>query len=504
MPVRVSADTALVRRASRPLSLGILLLALGLSTCSRAPAPRAKRVILVTCDTLRADHLGCYGYDLPTSPAVDRFAKDATLYESAWSTTSVTAPAIASLMTGQLPDELGVAGGNPFILPSAFETLAETLVKSGVRTSAVVSNWVLRRPAPPNADAGIPQGFEHYDDTMTHREELRPMFERTGEETTDAAIAWLSSAAASKDAPFFLWVHYQDPHGPYTPPPGFAERFARPADPAEKELQVGEAARVRGAIPAYQKFGDERKPSSYRARYDGEIASFDAAFGRLMTWLEQHGMLDDALVVFTADHGESLGERDYWFCHEQNLHVEESRIPLVVRFPKDGRGERRGDAVSLLDLHPTVLEALGVAPKKRLGSSLFDPSAARADRVLPQTVRAVGDAGRSTAVVAKNLHLVVDAREPPHLYDLAKDPREENDLAAKEPAALAALLERAQPYSKPPKGAPSAATRHGTDVDKAFQALGYTSVEDGTETPKRADPPKAGDPPKSADPKEKR
>jgi arylsulfatase len=479
-------------RAPFLLAGGILFVALGLATCARAPEPRARRVILVTCDTLRADHLGCYGYDLPTSPAVDRFAKDATLYENAWSTTSVTAPAIASLMTGLLPDELGVAGGNAYLLPASFETLAETLAKSGVRTSAVVSNWVLRRPAPPNAEAGIPQGFEHYDDTMTHKEELRPVFERGGEDTTDAAIAWLSTAAASKDAPFFLWVHFQDPHGPYTPAPGLAERFARPVDPAEEQLPVADVARVRGAIPAYQKFGDERKPSSYRARYDGEIAGFDAAFGRLMTWLEQHGLLDDALVVFTADHGESLGERDFWFCHEQNLHVEESRIPMIVRFPGGARGERRTDAVGLLDLHPTVLEALGIAPMKLHGSSLFDASGARADRVLPQTLRAFGDAQRSTALVARNLHLVVDPGEPPHLYDLAKDPHEENDLAAKEPAELAAFLERARPFTAPPKGAPSAPRRHGADVDKAFQALGYASGDE------------AANPPKSADPKEKR
>jgi len=482
-------------RALLFLALGVLLLAPELSTCSRAPASRARRVILVTCDTLRADHLGCYGYDLPTSPAVDKFAKDATVYESAWSTTSVTSPAIASLMTGLLPDELGVSGGNQFILPSAFETLAETLVKSNVRTSAVVSNWVLRRPAPPNADAGIPQGFEHYDDTMTHREEMRPVYERSAEETTAATIAWLSTAAASKDAPFFLWVHYQDPHGPYAPPPGFAQRFARPPDPAEKELAFGEVARVRGAIPAYQKFGEERRPSQYRARYDGEIAAFDAEFGRLMSWIEQHGLLEDALVVFTADHGESLGERNFWFCHEQNLHAEESRIPLVVRFPSGGRGERRTDAVGLLDLHPTFLEAFGFAEKKnRHGSSLFDPAAARADRVLPQTVRAYGDPARGTGLIAKNLHLVVDPGEPPHLYDVAKDPRETDDLAAKEPAALAALLERAQPFATPPKNAPAAPTRHGAEAEKALKALGYTSGEENTEPPKKADPPGKPDP----------
>jgi arylsulfatase len=470
-------------RAHGLIALGLLLVAPVLSTCSPARPPRARRVILVTCDTLRADHLGCYGYDLPTSPSVDRFAADATLYEHAWSTTSVTGPAIASLMTGLLPDELGVAGGNRYLLPSSVETLAERVAKSGVRTAAVVSNWVLRKPAAPNAEAGISQGFERFDDTMTHREEMRPMYERVGQETTDAAIAWLSSADAPKDKPLFLWVHYQDPHGPYTPPPGFAERFVRPRDATEEQLPFGESAHVRGAIPAYQKFGDERLPSEYRARYDGEIASFDAAFGRLMLWLEQHRLLDDALVVFAADHGESLGERDFWFCHEQNLHVEESRIPLIVRFPSGGRGERRADAVGLLDLHPTVLDAFGIATKESHGSSLFDPSAAREDRVLPQTLGAFGDPSRCTGLVAKNLHLVVDPGEPPHLYDVAKDPREETDLAAKDSAALSSLLERARPFTTPPKNAPVAPTRHGADVDKGLKSMGYAGDEG-------ADPPK--------------
>src|SRR5204863_7160713 len=134
--------------------------------------------------------------------------------------------------------------------------------------------------------------------------------------TTDAALAWLDQRTS--DAPFFLWVHFQDPHGPYTPPADCMAALARPVT-AEPDLKVGKDERGRGVLPLYQVVDDERRPEIYRQRYDAEIAFFDRELGRLLDGLRSRGVLAHALLVFSADHGESLGEHGYYFSHGQNL-----------------------------------------------------------------------------------------------------------------------------------------------------------------------------------------
>jgi arylsulfatase len=433
----------------------------------------AKRVILVTCDTLRADHLSCYGYPLPTTPNVDAFAREAALYDNAWTCSSLTGPALSTLLSGRMPDEIGVSGGNRMMMRPEVTTFPELLAKAGIATAAVVSNWVLARPPAELGDAGVSQGFQTFDDRMTTPELNRPFAERRAKETTAAAIAWLESRPKIAEEPFFLWVHYQDPHGPYTPAEALAELYLQPVEGREPELPLGKDQRGRGEIPAYQALGQERRPSRYRARYDGEINEFDTGFGQLIAWLREHRLLDDALVVFTADHGESLGEHDRWFCHGQNLHVEETRIPFLVRFPGGAaRGERRGDLVSHLDLYPTVLEALGLPPGRTLGQSLLSGSLPP-DRLVPGTLHAFDSPRRWGALTAGGYRLLYSGRSGMQLFDLAKDPAETQDIAKLEPGRVQAMLARAQAMAEATSGTATGLERSDEQMKKALRSLGY-------------------------------
>lgn len=491
MPAGARGSRAILVGVSlRTAVLGCTLLAAGLApaACSRATqrAP-ARRVILVTCDTLRADRLGCYGCALPTSPEVDAFARDALVFDEAWSAAPWTGPALAALMTGRMPDELGVAGGNRFPLPAAALTLAEIARAAGLPTGAVVSNWILRRPPASFGDAGLAQGFAHFDDEMRQRELNREAFERTAPGTTDAALAWLEERRRAGEERFLAWFHFQDPHGPYAPPPALRQRFQRAAPPDEAPLAAGTTVKGKGQIPSYQVFGDERLPEQYRARYDGEVACFDEQFGRLVAWLKRAGWYEDALIVLTADHGESLGEEDYWFCHGENVRPEVVHVPLLVHFPAGCahvRGEmsagtiRVATPVSHLDLWPTVLEALRLEGAQNRGRSLFAENLP-ASRLLVQTMGRPGAANRWVAYGDERWRVVIEGAGAPRLYDRAQDPRQLHDVAAGQAQLLNELALRHEQFLAAGSGPllEGRALEKGGESERGLHALGYTDSE---------------------------
>lgn len=476
------------RRRFVALSVSAVILASFVGGCGRGqPTGPARRVILITCDTLRADRLGTYGYARPTSPNVDAFARQNVVFEKAFSTAPWTGPALCALHTGKLPDEIGVPGGNRFPLPPQCVTLAELLRDGGYKTAAVVSNWVLRRPDPKLGDAGLPQGFEHYDDEMTVKEANRDLYERFAPDTTAAAVRWLEGEKRDGNDRFFLWVHYQDPHGPYRPPPDVLKRFERPMTD-EAKLPFGKTVKGKGQIPSYQVLGDEAEPEYYRMRYDAEIAYFDEGFGRLIAELRRLDWFEDALIVFSADHGESLGEHDYWFCHGENLYLEEVRVPLAIHFPRGAahvagspseRGERVTDLVGHLDLWPTILEALGLPSPANRGTSLFREKLPTG-RLTSQTFGRPNSPNRWEAVGDAEYRLVMPRGAAPQLFDYARDPGELHDLAPSQPERVASLVERLREYLEGHKSAPL------TEIDvkpddrtkKALKTLGYTEGDE--------------------------
>jgi arylsulfatase len=464
-----------------------LLASLALA-CSKAPQSPARRVIVITCDTLRADHLRLYGHRHPTSPCVDAFAKDGVTFLEAWTTIPVTGPALSALWTGKLPDELGLSGGNTFLLGADAVTLAEIARDAGVTTAAIVSNWVLRKPDAAQGDVGVQQGFRHFDDRMEEREGNRPSFERRAPETAKAAIGWLEEQKRSGDDRFLLWVHFQDPHGPYVPPEEALADLDRPPT-LEAKLPVGKTRLGRGQIPHYQVVGDERRPEDYRKRYDGEVRWFDTHFGKLVEWLRANEWYDDALVVLTADHGEALGEHNYWFCHGENVHREAVRVPLVVKYPA---GAPRPIAplvrelVTHLDLWPTVLDALALKGASNRGTSLLATTLPK-DRIAAHVVGAPNADDRWVGASDGRYHLVVQKGEAPKLYDNKNDAAESFPLAspraevALEQAAIArGLMERLVADLAPGKDPPPRPARLAPSSEnvKALQHTGYAGDDE--------------------------
>ncbi len=473
-------------------TLGLALAAL-LAACGGARSDRGtgvERVVLVVCDTLRADRLGLYGYPRGTSPRLDELARESVVFDEAYACAPMTVPAMAGVMTGRFPQEVGVTPGNFRLIPAEVETLAERLKAHGVTTAAVVSNPVLTKRGSP-VPGGFEQGFDHFDARMSQREKVRTaMWERPAHHTTDAAIDWLEGARAEGNDRFFLWVHYQDPHGPYTPPEVYAERFAGDHQDSRR-VPVGPDKLGRGDIPHYQNLDGEQRVDVYRDLYDAEIAFFDEHVGRLFDWLRDHDLWEGTLVVFTADHGEALGEHEYWFCHGENVYRDVVRVPLLVRYPRGvgapaaelgPDGVRRVSAlVGHVDVRPTIESALGVDPGSRRGRALIGADVPTG-RVLPQ--RLLPDKGRAKweALSDGRYRLVWHEEEGRHrLYDVLEDPGETVDLAEGNPGRVRAMLDAFKVYE--------AATREGRAAQAAeapmdaerlemMRKLGYVDGED--------------------------
>jgi arylsulfatase A-like enzyme len=336
------------RTHSRTLLLVAGLLASLATSCERAPD--APFLLLITVDTLRADHVGAYQaspYEGLT-PNIDALAAESLRFTAAFAPASYTLPSMASLHTGLYPEEVGIFANRNMFRGSSI-TLAELLRLNGWRTGAVVSNYVLR------SGTGIEKGFDVYDDAFTHNERNRDQPERMAADTTDAALKAVEQLLDGPASGRFLWVHYQDVHGPYLPPGDRRDRYLEAASLAEDAARELPSIGINaiGAIPKYQLVNDRFDIGYYRAGYAGEVQFVDEQIGRLLGALESKNLLDDATIAFTADHGESLGEDDYFFSHGEFLSDVLVRIPLLIRSPKHAAGVRT-DVVSMVDLLPTL------------------------------------------------------------------------------------------------------------------------------------------------------
>ncbi len=329
-----------------------------LGGCGWLRSLRKPNILLVTIDTLRFDHLGCYGYPRETSPFIDSFAREALLFENCFAHAPNTWSSIASLMTGFLPHETKVMLRVP-IAPEV-PTLPTTLRDHGYATAAVVSNFALKK------GNGYERGFEIYDDRLGEKESGREMPERTAVHTSDRAIELIERFEKER---FFLWVHYQDPHGPYTPPTRFSDRFSRSLEidreNGRRRLPLNSTNSGIGGIPRYQRLGGHRDYAYYVAEYDAEIRYVDEQLERLFGAMKKRGLYEDALILLTADHGEGMGERDYFFSHGDNLYGHQIRVPCILRDGGRTKG-RSARVVQHVDFVPTVLRAAGIKPDERL------------------------------------------------------------------------------------------------------------------------------------------
>ena len=442
--------------------------ALWILACRDGDAAAPKSVLLVVVDTLRPDHLGLYGHDRPTTPSLDRRAARAVVYEHAFSTSSWTLPAVASILTGRLPSSHGARSltrgplaqqslgesierrAKSFApLDPAVPTFAELLAAAGFSTGAITSNPFL------DPRFGLDRGFASYDQVPR----------RKANAVTDAALAWLDR---HRDEPFFLFVHLMDPHLPYRPPAELRGRFTGGIDSRLGYSAAG-VRTIRKALPGL--------PASDRAfleaAYDEEIVFVDQQLERLLSGLEKMEIWDSTLVMLTSDHGEELFEHG-GFEHGHSLYDEVLRVPLAVWDPRAEPG-RRTAPVSLADLLPTALEALGRETPGRMEGVSFWPSliheASTGRRLIAAQDILHGDEQQAVIDWPRKLIYRPDGGAL-QLFDLAADPAEGRDLAADDPAAAAALLRSAKLLLQPkPDGAESLELDSATIEE--LRALGY-------------------------------
>lgn len=407
-------------RLKRLIGLLVLVL-LFLVSCGGERGP--VNVLLIGVDTLRPDHLGCYGYHRDTSPNIDRLAETGVLFEHVVSQCPWTLPSFATIMTSLYPAQHG-AGIDMARMGEDFPTLAGILAERGYKTGAVVNVSVL---AP---DFGVDRGFEHYDST-------EPGEKRIAGEVTREALAWIRE---NRDKPFFMFVHYFDPHFSYSPPapydtlfnPDYRGRVGRRFDDEVYD-------RIRESLFDET---DSRMKADWRhieALYDGEIAYTDRAVGELLTGLSEMGLEEKTLVVFVSDHGEEFFEHK-GYGHGHTLYGEVINVPMVISMPDVLPGGRRiKPQVRLVDVVPTVLDILGIQIQAEFeGASLmplacgYGEVAARPAALFPPEVafseglRRGGERKGVTAHPWKLIYHMPTGSEA--LFNLAEDPGETEDV----------------------------------------------------------------------------
>lgn len=424
-----------------------LFLAFLVSSCGTVAAEDRPNLLLITLDTVRADHLGCYGYKKVRTPHIDGLAAAGARFERAYTPVPITLPAHAVMFTGKYPMAIGMHDFSGNRLGAEHPTLAGLLREQGYATAGIVGSAVL------DARFGLARGFDYYYDNFDFSrldETNLDAMERRGDLVVEEGLAWLGRSSSQK--PFFLWLHLYDAHHPYLPPPPYSAQYAD-------------------------------QP------YDGEIAFVDAQVGRVLEFLREKKLYDRTLIVLAGDHGEGLGEHGEkthgFFIYNSTLHV-----PLLFRPPPGPSPPRKriSTPVSLVDLFPTILRLLGLSvPAEAQGRSLVS--------LMREEPRGAG-AGIYAETFLPRLHFnwselrsiqlgnyrFIDAPKP-ELYDLAQDPGEQRNLfpqkqriARELQGRLAQLIKK---YS-PPAGQE---TGEETGLDPALmerlKSLGYAAVSGG-------------------------
>jgi len=406
--------------------------------------PTGPNLLLISIDTLRADRLGCYGYAVARTSNIDGLAAGGTLYETVIAAAPVTLPAMATLLTGLDPPAHGARYNGFYRVRRAPVTLAELLADRGYRTAAAVGNFAL------DSSFGIAQGFASFDDAMTQfmappgyqfpaepdenwwrRFRSTQPAQRPASEITDAGLAWLERHG---DEPFFLWLHYMDPHSPYEPP------------------------------------AEYRLPG--RQAYDSEVAYVDAQIGRLLEGYRTRFPDARTLIVVVADHGESLGEHGIQ-GHVYALYEQAVRVPLILNLP--GRvpaGRRVSEPLRARDVPLEILKALGLPDTGPFGEQAADAAGDDGDwwAYTESFEPLIGRGEEPLRSVRTARFKLIDRGEPEELYDLALDPAEERNLASEEPETartLRAHLDSAD------TGAPEAPMPADAATEERLRALGY-------------------------------
>jgi choline-sulfatase len=400
--------------------------------CARQEPLRALRypnapVVIISIDTLRADHLPAYGYRGVQTPAIDQFRHDAILFENAYAHVPLTLPSHISMLTGELPPENGVRNNIGYRFDAMrHETIPSLLHKRGYVTGAAVSAYVLR------GSTGVRTAFDFYDDAIDIQPgQAQGELQRAGSITAAVAERWIEREGKR---PFFFLLHLFEPHSPYTPPEPFRSRFKLP--------------------------------------YDGEIATADAVVGDFLDFLKRRNIYDRAIIILMSDHGEGLmehGEQEHGiFLYREDLHV-----PLILKLPRSERANQSvRNPAGLIDIFPTIVSLIGSPTAKRGGASLLSIDEQPVRRLYSETLYPrihLGLAGLRSLI--DDRHHFIEAPKP-ELYDFVHDSAERRNIIALERRVSGAMRQELEKFAdnlQPP-------SRINPEEAKRLAALGYMSA----------------------------
>ncbi|NOR14513.1 MAG: sulfatase-like hydrolase/transferase [Candidatus Aminicenantes bacterium] len=398
-------------------------------------------VILITLDTLRADHLACYGYSDVRTPHLDSLARQGVLFEQAATNSPLTLPAHCSILTGMYPTYHGVRINGNTALNEEQMTIAEVLSAQGYQCGAFIGAFVL------DGRWGLKQGFQHYDDKFDLKKYKHldlGAIQRPGNEVIDVALDWLEE---QKSTPFFAWIHLYDPHTPYEPPEPYLSEYG---------------------------------PRGLAGLYDGEVAFMDEQIGRCLSWLENNGLDESTILILVGDHGEGLGSHGEgthgYFIYDYAIHV-----PLIIVTPFDGlQGVRVSSQVRIVDIFPTLMEIAAITPPAETqGHSLlplmFRPQKEVDGFAYAESMSPNLQFGWSSIHSLRTTQYKYIDTPKAELYDLTRDPDEQTNLLRQYPDIAREMKDALDRFmEETSRGAP---TPQAANLDKEtierLSALGY-------------------------------
>lgn len=456
---RVCLDVQMVK-ADKPGALLLAPLALAeVRATSRTEKLPLQRVILVTVETFRRDHVHAYGYPRDTTPTLDRLIARGTSYDRHWAAAPYTHPSLASLLTGFVPTRLGFVDNIPSIGPD-LPTAAQLFARGGYVTAGFSVQYVLSNRY------GLNRGFHYYrnhpNDVPAAKltEEILPFLDAHGEDN------------------LFLWVHYFDPHGPYRPPAAYRQKFTGDQlwNADTRTFKPGTAQEGSPDIPPYVYDKDKTERRHYVAGYDGDIAYWDDELAKVWRHVESKGWEKDTLLVVTADHGESLGEHGRTFSHG-SLYETDLHVPMVIVGPRVPAGAHVTAPTSHVDILPTLLDHAGLPiPPGLHGASLRGVTDTRPGG-LPAAVAVVGrgDNLRWAARTGDTKVVVDRTGKLLSAWDLAADPGETRDLVGTAGREAKALLKTVQAWIATGAWQPTNLREQALDDEdvQRLRALGY-------------------------------
>jgi len=434
-------------------------------------------------DTLRADHLGIYGYSRDTSPNIDRFARESTVFTESRSQASCTYPSVNSLLTSRYPEAFlnqpEREGEVDMGIPAGIETAAEILARAGYRTLAISGSPIVRGPSNPsdhNKIGGFERGFDVFESVDCKGENCSWDHKPHAAQLNERAFFHLN-ALSRGDSPFFLYLHYMDVHDPYGPPGEKFRKFSRSHESSLDWIRAGNPNPIANMLSGQGEsvaYGEEDL-AHLVALYDDEIFYFDKMFDELLEELEDTDLLEDTIVILVSDHGEAFLEHEtIKHCH--TLFDNEIKSPLIINVPELTVAGLRDQPVGNIDVLPTVLDYLGV---ERDGLGLMGQS-------LRPMIDNAGPVERTIYSSQTNFRSLYDGRFKlifdvktfeAKLYDLHADPAEERDFSdvhvAHSSQLRDRLVETAAGLSGDSRDSLESAARIGEETEEHLRAIGY-------------------------------